>query len=481
MINEKNYNRMLKIFLCIYPIFSLIFLYNSYFTLIQIAIILFFFTLLLVTNKNSRSKLKYLLAYFLAVVIYSLLHHLNALNFTSLVPSNFDYNLLKELLSIFKMSIPVLFLYIIYYSKLKKKDYLDIFKTWLLFICISIIATNLLKISLNSYTMETIKGNIFSWFTTDLTNKETASIAFFKYPNQISCLLTSIIPLLVYYYYKNKLNVFYLVILLLSELMIATRVATIGGFLVFFGMNILYLIYIKLSKQHLNLKKILPSIALIIIYLAIFPFSPAYNRHQNNYLKSPLLLATTTNPKISDLDYIEKTYKDKGINEEFIIRSYPYQYDPEFWLKILNEKDSDRTDYRHLEISMIKRIKEINNNPFDTVLGLTNTRVLNVFNIEKDYVMQYYSYGLLGILIFLSIYIFLFVISLINLLKNITFLNLSIFLTNALIIAIPFMSGNIFASISIFIPLIFIMTMTLKNKKKNTSKTLKRDMDIESK
>ena len=89
--------------------------------------------------------------------------------------------------------------------------------------------------------------------------------------------------------------------------------------------------------------------------------------------------------------YIENNYENKQIHKQFIFENYPYKYDPEFWYEFLQEDISRTTDYRYIELSMIKRVVEINNNPLDKWLGITNTRLQNIFNIEKDFVVQYYA------------------------------------------------------------------------------------------
>ena len=165
MKKEEKYHQLLIIFLSIYPLFSLKIFYNSYFTLIQILIIISFLIGLLIIKKETRKGLKFLIIYYLLIIIYGIFHHYNALDFTSLVPGNFNYNLIKEILSLIKMSMPIPFIYIIYYEKLTRQEILKIIKSWLIFICGTIIISNILKLSLSSYSDTKIKGSILSWFT----------------------------------------------------------------------------------------------------------------------------------------------------------------------------------------------------------------------------------------------------------------------------------------------------------------------------
>ena len=95
-------NKILIIFLLIQPIFDLKFFYNSISTLIRV-IIIFSLTLFYFFRKSEKGKFKFLgkwqyvlLAYPILFGVYFIFHHINALNFTSLVPGNFNYSVIKE-------------------------------------------------------------------------------------------------------------------------------------------------------------------------------------------------------------------------------------------------------------------------------------------------------------------------------------------------------------------------------------------------
>lgn len=468
MIKNNLYDISLKLFLCIYPLFLLKFTYNSVFTLLQIIIILFFFLWTLIKNKNSRKNVKYIIIYFLIVAIYGIFHHLNALNFTSVVPGNFNYSSIKEFFQLIKMSMPTIFIYTISNSNLNKKDYINIIKIWLLIISGSIIITNIFKISLGSYNDIVIKGNIFDWFTKKYIYQETASKGFFMYANQISCLLVSLIPVVIYYYFKKDIKPFYIIFLLLSLLMLGTRIANMASILVFIGMTLIYFFFKLIKKQKQDWKLLIINLIIVITYVTILPFSPTFSRYEvyDYLLDKPRYIANNDNINIEDIKYIEDNYEYKLINEHFIKNSYPYQYDPDFWLRILNDPINKRTDYRYLEIQMIKRVKEINNNKLDPLLGITNTRVQNIFNIERDYILQYYAFGIIGCILFLGVYIYILIRNIINVLKEFEFFNISLLGSTILFLFIAYLSGNIFNQMAIFIPALLIIS--IKNYNSNS-------------
>lgn len=464
MLQVKNYKRLLLILLCIYPISSLEIFYNNFATLIQIVFITIFLLWTFFINKDSRKNIKYLIFYVIVLLIYGIFHHLNALDFHSLVPGDFHYNYIDEILYLVKMSIPVFFIYLMYYSNLEKEDYRKVIKSWIILIGGSIIITNILGISLSSYNNEVIKGSIFSWFSNNYIYNELASKGFFMYANQIACLLVVLIPLDAYFFFEDKLNILYMAIIMLAALMLGTRVSNLGSIMVLIASILAYMFFGILKKEKLQWKKLGLCGIIVIIYASILPFSPTFSRYEvYDYLMPKSikgLVASTADTYISDIEYIKNHYEEKLINENFILNSYPYEYDPEFWLGILNEPINKRADYRYLEISMVKRVVEINDNKKDIWLGITNDRIQNIFNIERDYVLQYYAFGVIGCILFLGIYVGLWILSIVKLIKKINYFRTSIVASITLLLLIAYLTGNIFNQIAIFIPLLFLSSLT---------------------
>ena len=147
---------------------------------------------------------------------------------------------------------------------------------------------------------------------------------------------------------------------------------------------------------------------------------------------------------------------------------YPYTYDPDFWFSILNEPRFKRVDYRFLEESMIKRVVEINNNKLDILFGISNTRVQNIFNIERDFVVQYYALGIIGLILILIPYFILLFNYLIKIIKNkfkyLNIINILSFITIIMIFTISYYSGNMLNSLSFTIYFSTIYAIMLKNK-----------------
>ncbi|MDD4718578.1 MAG: O-antigen ligase family protein [Bacilli bacterium] len=487
-INEEKIKNLLLLFMITYPIFDTRYFYNSITTLIRIIVIFIIFFSVIIANKESRKNLKWLTFYYILVIIYTLLHHLNALNFNSLVPGNFNYSLFKESLQILKLTTPVIFLYTLYYIKLTKEDYYKVIKSWIIIISGSIILLNVLKLSYGSYNDEIILGNIFIWFTNHkFVYSELASKGLFMYANQISMILLLLLVNTYYIYLKKqkKQDLLLITMILISALMLGTRVSSYGTIIVFFMLFLLYVFFsIEKKEFDLNKKIIINSLVITIIYILLLPISPANNRlNTYNNISDKLtsnkqleLVANNLNPSLIEVDkieYISNNYEEKRIHEKFILESYPYQYDPDFWYDILQLPVNQRIDYRFLEISMVKRVIEINNNPSDKLFGITNTRIQNIFNIERDFVLQYYAFGITGLVLFLGLYIFLLVIVFKKWVTNFNYFNSIGLIIILLYLLASYVSGNIINHLSTNLIFVFIITQFYKKTNNMTKGTKK--------
>lgn len=501
---------ILIIFLIIQPIFDLKIFYNSISTLIRVIIILGLFICYFIKSNNNKKYL--LISYPIILSIYFVFHHLNALNFKSLVPGDFNYSILKEALYFLKMISPFLLIYALFKSSLNKYDYIKIIKSIILIIGCTIILSNIFMFSYGSYSNSIIKANFFAWFNTDYSYTELASKGLFEYANQIGAVLIMYLPFAIISTLKSKnnkekfLNILILIINIFSLILLCTRVSVLGIILVFaytiFAFILINLIYSKRKNKSVIVsshfaKKYIPIITVFAVYIILLPINPMFNRldERNNTIETFSQIAPTeenttvestpveeatpiaeeniqtnitseleqpnNDNNFNIISYIENNYKRNYIPEQFLFINYPYQYDPEFWYNILQEDISLTTDYRYIEKAMVKRVVDINNNSMDFWFGITNTRLQNIFNIEKDFVVQYYALGIIGlILVFFPYFALLayFIYKIIRAkLKNLTLINTLSFITIIFLFAISYFSGNLLNSLSfsIYFTLLF--------------------------
>lgn len=404
-------------------------------TILRILIVAIISVLFLWTSKNKKLKL-FLGVYTIVLILYFIGHHLNAMHFHSLVAGNFGYSLFGELFYVVRMVLPLIILVVSYNIKFTDNQ-LESIVSWLVaLVSGSIVVTNLFKISLSSYVNQRITGNIFSWFFNKQHGSyfDLASKGFFNFANSTAALEVLLLPLMLYFLIKhtNAKTIILSLVQILAMFMLGTKVSTLGGIGVLVLMTFMYLFF-TLIKRDLTFNKSILGILFLFIVLSgvLYPVSPAINRtnfdaqiqQERDGDKAKVkerekkLEKKSKEKENSDkkgqsyketplIKYIRKHYAEYSINAQFIEVSYPYYADPTFWQSVMKWPIQDRISFRKIEIAMLNRVKEVNNNPQDNLFGISYTRMNNIFNVERDFASQYYSMGIIGVLLLVAPYVF---------------------------------------------------------------------------
>ena len=466
-VKENILNISTLIFLFLIPLFSTTYFYSSYTTLFEVVIIFVIFFATLIIYKESRKNSKYLFIYYALCFLYLIISFLRSDIFYSLVPGNFNYNFLDEGLTIIKLITPITLIYSLYYQKIEWKKYLLVLKIWVILICGSIIITNIFKISLSSYSNLPITKNIFEW---NINNyyQETASKGFFVYANQEAVIMIMLLLLFIYdFLYKNKKSVFYIILLMFAMLMLGTRVSSVGGFLTLICAYIFYIFYCVYKKEKYVFKSLYVLIP-ICIWGILLPISPYANRNielntiQENY--SDAVAAVTGQDEIEEtkeksntnIDYVYANYNPNYLPQVFFEDYYPIKYDSDFWYEFVKNTPLEEMNYRTIETSIIKRVVEINDDKLDVLFGISNARIQNIVNIERDFVLHYYAFGIIGSIVLLLVYIIMLVYSIYKLFKYQTYYLFIITTAILLFVFSAYLTGNIINSMNAIIPFAFI-------------------------
>ena len=101
---------------------------------------------------------------------------------------------------------------------------------------------------------------------------------------------------------------------------------------------------------------------------------------------------------------------------ELYLKIYPYKVDSKFWLKMASRDKTLNNDSRRIKADILARVKERNNNDLDTYFGLGYT--LNMIDGERDYVYQYYLFGIIGIIVLMGPYFVMLLYLIVRLLFN---------------------------------------------------------------
>lgn len=473
-MEKKDSRLLIKIFLCFYiisVILDLHIFYNSISTLIRAILISIFFIVILIKEKGLKNK-KLFIIYSVILLMYLLAHHLNALNFKSLVPGNFNYSFISECLYFYKMITNVLIFYIVYRLNIKYEDFKFPLKIIVLFITLSIIITDVFKLSYTAYDFSRTTIPIYNWFKSDVYDfMSGSSKGLFSMTNQLVAILLLYLPLISYESFKNKKVSNYIMVLLIviSMMMIGNRLAIYGTIIELFILTIIY--FIKNIKRKLNITYYIFNSLIIVGIFMIIPYTPLSmrNYYYDAIYSNEKLDFMDNNVNVYDYydedESLENRFLEKEIDPQFIFTSYPYKYDKTFWEDILKQNNTLTGNARYIELQMVKRVKNINNNFLDDFLGLTYSRVMNIFNIEQDFVMQYYSIGIIGTILFLGFYVIALIYIMIKILYDLknkfNEKNIALLLASAFVLASAYYSGNILNAISMIIPLSFIISILI--------------------
>lgn len=487
---KNNLTKVLLLFFYFSIFLDLHIFYNRISTLLRVLVLSTIF-LIVFLKQSSNSEKKKIMTFFSIYMLYTILHVLHANNFTNIIPTN--YSVLGEFLYAYKMLMSYVIVYVVIKLNIKKEDLVKYIKYILWFVSGSILLANIFQIGYMTYSFEPLKYNIFNWLRTDLTYKEVSGKGFFHLANQIIAIILLYLPILINEIKQNfkKTDILLSVVVLLSMLILGNRLSSIGPIIILALSLLIYSFLILLKKESFEKKYVLYLITLTIFYMAIFTTSPLLKRSDNyKSIKSEASNTVIKNEEKdnSEIDYtfhnsnldeslnnvdIKEMFDNRKVNYNFPSIYYPYNEDKEFWDNLLETETTKLTDSRFLEISISKRMKQLNNNAYDNYFGIGYTRIINVVNIERDYVMQYYSIGILGVIAYLGIYL-LSVIYILNGLRRKYNYEMMLYIVGVLFFFIAaYYSGNILNAISTIIPISFILgvlinEITQKKKFNNT-------------
>lgn len=480
---QKKVNKLLFWFILIQPFLEIYWLYRGKLanilpftipTIIRMAGIIIVFMLFIGQKTNWRrlSKQKWLIAYLIALALYAIAHLYHVQHFKTIDPTGYGYSAFGEIFYLVRMFLPLLIIYMTRYTTFTKKQFEIVVQTLSGLFSVTIVLSNLFVVSLTaygSYGVRWIHANIFAWFTNNqYVYYELASKGYFNLANTTSAILFMLLPLMLYLLVTrfNWLNITLTICQCLAMLMLGTRVAAFGLIISLVVFLIVYLLHVLILKNiKFSMKFFITFVLIAAGSAAILPHSPTFRR--NTYDTGVAQVRTKRN-KVFNLDsklkkglkenktreekeeflkkFIKKHYAAYSLKKQFVLRSYSYKYDPYFWLDVMHWPANERFNYRRIEIKMLKQVMANNNSPLDKWLGLSFMRENYLFPLERDFLAQYYSLGLIGMLLYLGPY----VLSLLYLIyswlrrkENRTFLMTSLIVAIGFILTAAFYSGNV--------------------------------------
>lgn len=384
---------------------------------------------LLTVSKIKKKHLKYLFVYFLLIILYAIFHIINTYKFDTTILTDATHNYIIEFYYIIRVYILPLLLMIVLFENKKifnRKYYLNIVKYLVITISGLIVLLNICRFSYSTYSSATTHYAINHTNFFDVLNmkdgyKNLLTVGLFSSANQISLILFMLLPLNIYNLYlnTNKKNIVLVILQTISMIVVGTKVAAIGSILVLIATLLMYYFFIILKREKNNKKYAISHILCIIIglfVLLISPFTKLYtsgaNIHDfNNNINEEEIDSKkkmiTKEISISELVQLLNENSSVFKISPMFYELYPIENDPSFWIRMANRDRALNNDYRTLKNDIMKRVQERNNNKYDKLLGMGYT--INSMDMEKDYVYQYYLFGIFGVVLLIGVYIFFYI------------------------------------------------------------------------
>lgn len=468
LTDEKLLKKILLIFLCIQPILDCYILYTdeviNFFhfsptTIIRMLIIAFLFCLLFFNKKNKENR-KIIYIYGGLTIVYTILHHFVTSGLDNSGYPTFAYSIVTELFYIIRMLLPIAVIYLTYLLKPTKDEFIKLFLTIGAITSVIIVGSNLLEISLASYGGGTIKGNIFDWFFSNkYGSQDLASKGWFNSANQISGLMFILLPICVYSLFEKitKPRITVVILLVISMVMLGTRVASYGWLLIIIMMIILYLFFAFIIKNiKFEWKKLVTVILIMAFGIVLMLNAPIVSTNIDHHESSEEELQKMRDENVSTLKMLGYI----GMNEIYYEEIYPYEDHEEFWEYVVDDvSPTQRVGNRNSQQLVTNDVAKTYENFPRSLFGLGYSRFINAkLYLEKDFVVHFYTIGIVGIVLLLLPYVSIAIYGLFKSIKNKKF-NLFIVTVLAILVlplGVSYFSGHIVDELIISLYLGFI-------------------------
>lgn len=437
--------------------------------LINILLIGVIFLLTVITYPEKRKLLKWLWL-LIPYIGYFILHYYNITHFNNSVFPDQYVSVVTEFYYLFRVfMLPLVLIFSIYYSGIKKEDLFQILELFILITAGFIVVLNLFNLSFLSYDSGFLAVyNIFDWFSFDGSNyQDIATKGWFNSGNQLSAILFMLLPITLYLAYskKTKYNYFLLILQIIAMMMLGTKVANVGCLLVLFAFIVIAVFKKFILKK--KLEKIRYIIIITILSCGLFIVSPrGYDLLHKDIENDPIGgngvgIGITEKGKIDEISCQNLSNEDKitldifmHFNQaklrfpDFFIDSYPLDYNYSYWCYMIKNGLVYRNqpiDYRVMKSSMLQQIYINNDNALDKLVGMGYT--LNFIYTEEDYTYQFYSYGILGLILFVGPYLLICLFLIIKFLRrfkdSFNIQNTLLILALLLGLIVPYLSGHV--------------------------------------
>ncbi len=401
--------------------------------------VLFFAGIVFAVKEKKYKALLFLFLVAIVLSVYTLLHAQNAARFRAdLLPLG-KPDFLREAYYTARMYLaPLTLISSAYFLSLPSEKLFSSLRISLFLFSIGIILPCLFGVSFASYEEGNtlVAGGFFSWFSLSETSDFAAHTAkgFFSHANDIGGILFALTPFAAHTAVRRgKIRDFLLLFCAgLASIMLGTKIAAfgfflaLGAFLIYRAIDIFYRKKAKSAWHNLSLAGLI-----FLILIPLLLLSPGFRlqiqREEQKAAARPLtnveIIERLAQKANGDFDSLSREdiltldhYLEENAWEHYIDPWFPELYpaasDPGFWIEILLRDGAENRDARAFKIEMCRHIREQNANENDSLLGMGFTS--GIPYAERDFLFQYYQFGLLGTVLLLLPFFALFVFALIR-------------------------------------------------------------------
>lgn len=415
---DKNISKIFIIFLFMQPIIDILtaimlHVFNIDFTIgvvVRILFLLFMIYYLFIVNKNQNRKKT--IIYIISIIIYISLFSLNIIYSKGFNALSFEF---KSIIKSFYF--PILLVIIYEMFKIKRNIIKPRFlKNLFILYSLLVFIPNILNIGFDSYAVT--KSGSIGWFYT---------------ANEISAIISILMPIFIYIVLEKK-NYYFLIVSGIILLYILTSMGTKGPLLSFSLILLYYLskyIYLNIKRKKYKIVTYTSIILVGIISLGII-LIPKTNFYKNI---------------VVHLEFLEVKKASEIITNPKVIDHFIFSERLTFW-------NNTNKIYKNSNItSKLFGIGYIDNYSTDNV---------SMKMIEMDYVDIFYRHGIIGFIIYMSSFVYMIIKIVKKYIKNKHLNNRNkivqaYMLCLVLSVILALLTGHVITSpsVSIFVALIF--------------------------
>ncbi|WP_252897799.1 O-antigen ligase family protein [Amylolactobacillus amylophilus] len=166
-------------------------------------------------------------------------------------------------------------------------------------------------------------------------------------------------------------------------------------------------------------------------------------------------------------NYLDTHFDVRGTYGNVVSATNPIDKYPELWIDVLTWNAPDQVNFRKIEKANVDLLKQQIVPPVRLLLGISFVRInFFIFNYERDFINQFYTLGLLGIVLFILPFVLLCLYLAGKFCfkkQNWTVENFAYFFSFALFFGAAYLTGNVLDSITAGSLVAFFMGQNYRN------------------